>query len=60
MRTKAEQDAYFLSMVNLIAQRHDARFEIDMENRSVNFLTANVSEQLLEDILKLFGKYATP
>ena len=53
-----EQDAYFLSMVSLICDRHDAKFEVDMVNRSVNFLTSNVTEQLIEDIDKLFGAYA--
>jgi hypothetical protein len=57
MKTEDEQDAYFLSMVSLIADRHDAKFEIDMDNRSVNFLTCNVTEQLVDDIDKLFGAY---
>ena len=58
MKTEDEQDCYFLSMVSLIADRHDAKFEVDMENRSVNFLTGNVTEQLIDDIDNLFGAYS--
>ena len=58
MKTEAEQDAYFLSMVSLICARHDAQFEVDLDNRTVDFLTGNVTEQLIEDIEKLFGNYA--
>ena len=58
MKTEDEQTAYFLSMVSIIAARHNAKFEVDLDNHSVDFLTGNVTEQLIEDIEKLFGKYA--
>ena len=57
MKTSSEQDAHFLSMVSLICDRHNAKFDVDMDTRTVNFLTGNVTEQLIEDIEKLFGAY---
>ena len=58
MKTETEIDSYFLSMVSLICDRHDAKFEVDMDNRTVNFLSPNVTEQLIEDIELLFGAYS--
>ena len=58
MKTETEIDAYFLSMVSLICDRHGAKFEVDMDNRTVNFLSSNVTEQLIEDIELLFGAYS--
>jgi len=57
MKTADQQDAYFLSMVSLICNRHDAKFEVDMDTRTVNFISGNVTEQLIEDIDNLFGAY---
>jgi len=57
MRTEDEQDAYFLSMVSLICDRHDAEFEVDLDNRTVNFISGNVTEQLKKDIGILFSAY---
>ena len=58
MNTEDEIDAQFLSMVSLICNRHNAKFEVDMESRTVTFLTENVSEQLIESIENLYGNYA--
>jgi hypothetical protein len=58
MKTKDEQDAYFLSMVSIICARHDAKFTVDMETRTVDFQSGNVTQQLQDDIEKLFGEYA--
>ena len=57
MKTKLEQDTHFLSMVSLICDRHNAKFEVDLETRTVDFQTGNVTEQLIDDICKLFGDY---
>ena len=57
MNNEDQQDAYFLSMVSLICDRHDAKFDVDMNTRTINFLTGNVTEQLIEDIELLFGEY---
>ena len=57
MNNEDQQDAYFLSMVSLICDRHDAKFDVDMNTRTINFLTGNVTEQLIEDIELLFGAY---
>ena len=57
MNNEDQQDAYFLSMVSLICDRHDAKFDVDMNTRTINFLTGNVTEQLIEDIELLFGSY---
>jgi hypothetical protein len=58
MTPQDKQDAHFLSMVSLICARHNAKFEVDMENRTVNFLSDNVTEQLISDIDLLFGRWA--
>ena len=60
MNTQDQQDAHFLSMVSLIAARHNAEFDVDMENRTVNFLTANVTQQLIDDMMTLFGDNEYP
>lgn len=58
MNTQDQQDAHFLSMVSLICDKHDAKFEVDIDNRSVNFLTGNVTQQLIDDMMVLFGRYS--
>jgi len=58
VNTQDQQDAHFLSMVSLICDKHDAKFEVDIDNRSVNFLTGNVTQQLIDDMMVLFGRYS--
>ena len=54
---KDHGDAYFVQMVLLIAEKHNCTVEIDAENRVVNFLDGNVTQQVLEDLMTLFEDY---
>ena len=58
MKAQDGIDAHFITMCNLIASKHNAKIEIDADNRTVNFLTDNVSQQCIDDLEVLFDKYA--
>ena len=52
-----EIDARIIQMAQLIARKHGATVEIDVETRYMNFPTGNVSEQLCNDMMDLFWQY---
>ena len=51
-------DAHFIQMATTIAHSHGCEIEINVDERWVDFKSGNVTQQLQEDLMALFEKYA--
>ena len=51
-------DAHFVQMAQAIARSHDCEVEINFEERWIDFKAGNVTQQLQDDLMVLFEKYA--
>jgi len=52
-----KDESYFKKFILLIADSHNAEYKIDYDKRYIEFISDNVTEQLSEDVEKLFWEY---